>query len=65
MPVFMVLAILSFVPPLFLIRDRRSPEFGATLVGALCFVALTATTLIFNVPVNERVDAMFPGVSPR
>lgn len=57
MPVFMVLAVLSVIPVLaLLIRDRRSPDFALTLAGALCFVALTATTLVFNVPINAQVD---------
>lgn len=40
MPVVMVAAILSCLPVLSLLPDRRSPAFRQTLAGMLCFAAM-------------------------
>ena len=61
MPPFMTAAILSFVPVLSLVRDRRSPSFFFTLVGMLCFMAMLAVTFAGNMPVNRRMIEMDPG----
>ncbi|MBD0354223.1 MAG: DUF1772 domain-containing protein [Rubrobacteraceae bacterium] len=61
MPPFMTAAILSFVPVLSLVRDRRSPSFFFTLVGMLCYVAMLAVTFAGNMPVNRRMLEMDPG----
>ena len=61
MPPFMTAAILSFVPVLSLVRDRRSPAFFFTLVGMLCYVAMLAVTSAGNMPVNRRMLEMDPG----
>ena len=61
MPPFMTAAIVSFVPVLSPIRDRRSPSFFFTLVGMLCFMAMLAVTFIGNMPVNRRMLEMDPG----
>jgi uncharacterized membrane protein len=61
MPFFMTAAILSFVPVLSLVRDRRSPSFFFTLVGMLCFMAMLAVTFAGNMPVNRRMLEMDPG----
>ena len=61
MPPFMTAAIVSFVPVLSLIRDRRSPSFFFTLVGMLCFMVMLAVTFIGNMPVNRRMLEMDPG----
>jgi hypothetical protein len=61
MPPFMTAAIVSFVPVLSLIRDRRSPSFLFTLVGMLCYVAMLALTFAGNMPINRRMLDMDPG----
>ncbi len=61
MPPFMTAAILSFVPVLSLVRDRRSPSFFLTLLGMLCYVAMLAVTFAGNMPVNRRMLEMDPG----
>jgi hypothetical protein len=59
-PPFMTAAIVSFVPVLSLIRDRRSPSFLFTLVGMLCYVAMLALTFAGNIPINRRVLDLDP-----
>ena len=61
MPPFMTAAIVSFVPILSLVRDRRSPSFYFTLVGMLCYMAMLALTFSGNMPVNRRMIEMDPG----
>ena len=61
MPPFMTAAIVSFVPILSLVRDRRSPSFYFTLVGMLCYMAMLALTFAGNMPVNRRMIEMDPG----
>jgi hypothetical protein len=60
MPPFMTAAILSFVPVLSLVKDRRSPSFLFTLVGMLCYVAMLVLTFTGNMPVNRRMLEMDP-----
>jgi uncharacterized membrane protein len=60
MPPFMTTAILSFVPVLSLVRDRRSSSFFFTLLGMLCYVAMLAVTFVGNMPVNRRMLEMDP-----
>ena len=60
MPPFMTAAILSFVPVLSLVKDRRSPSFFFTLVGMLCYVAMLMLTFAGNMPVNRRMLEMDP-----
>ena len=63
MPPFMTAAILSFVPVLSLVRNRRSTSFFFTLVGMLCYVAMLAVTFAGNMPVNRRILEMDPGTA--
>ena len=65
MPPFMTTAILSFVPVLSLVKDRRSPTFFFTLVGMLCYVAMLAVTFAGNMPVNRRVLDLDPATVSR
>jgi hypothetical protein len=51
----MTAAILSFVPVLSLLKDRRSPSFFFTLLGMVCYVAMLAVTFAGNMPVNRRM----------
>jgi uncharacterized membrane protein len=60
MPPFMTAAIVSFVPVLSLVRDRRSLSFFFTLLGMLCYVAMLAVTFAGNMPVNRRMLEMDP-----
>src|SRR5215210_2324820 len=60
MPPFMTATIVSFVPILSLVRDRRSPSFVFTLLGMLCYVAMLAVTFAGNIPVNRRMLEMDP-----
>ncbi len=57
---FMIAAILSFVPVLSLIKDRRSPSFLFTLSGMLCCVAMLAVTFAGNMPANRRTLELDP-----
>src|SRR5215211_3292818 len=61
MPPFMTAAILSFVPVLSLVRDRRSLSFLSTLLGMLSYVAMLAVTFAGNMPVNRRMLEMDSG----
>jgi uncharacterized membrane protein len=63
MPPFMTAAILSFVPVLAFIRDRRSPSFFFTLVGLLCYLVMLAVTFAGNMPVNRRMLEMDPATT--
>ena len=65
MPPFMTTAILSFVPVLSLVKDRRSPSFFFTLVGMLCYVAMLAVTFAGNMSVNRRVLDLDPATVSR
>ena len=62
MPPFMIAAILSFVPVLSLVGDRRSPSSFFTLLGMLCYVAMLAVTFTGNMPVNRRMLEMDPSM---
>ncbi len=55
MPPFMAATVVSAVPALAAISNRRSPAFRLTLAGAACSAAMLAVTLIFNVPINGRI----------
>ena len=60
MPFWMSSVILSCLPVLTLMRDRRSPAFHSTLAGTACFVTMLLTTLFGNVPINNRVLELSP-----
>ncbi len=60
MPPFMTAAIVSFVPILSLVRDRRSPSFVFTLVGMLCYATMLAVTFAGNMPINRQVLKLDP-----
>src|SRR3712207_3501921 len=65
MPPFMTAAIVSFVPVLSLVKDRRSPSFFFTLFGMHCYVAMLAVTFAGNMPVNRRVLRLDPATVSR
>jgi hypothetical protein len=60
MPFWMSSAIASCLPVLALIPDRRSIAFFSTLAGTACFGAMLISTLLGNVPINNRVLEMSP-----
>ena len=55
MPPFMTATIVSFVPVISLVSNRRSLSFVFTLVGMLCYVTMLALTFAGNMPINRRV----------
>ena len=65
MPPFMTAAIVSFVPILSLVRDRRSPSFVFTLLGMLCYVTMLAVTFAGNMPINRQVLELDPATVSR
>ncbi len=60
MPPFVIATILSFVPVLSLVRDRRSLSFFFTLLGMLCYLAMLAVTFAGNMPANRRTLELDP-----
>jgi hypothetical protein len=58
MPPFMIATIVSFVPVLSLMKDRRS--FRLTLAGMLCYLAMLAVTFAGNMPANQRTLELDP-----
>jgi len=64
MPVLMSLTILSAVPMLVAIRDRRSLAFRATAAGAASYAAMVAVTVTVELPINRRVKEASPQTPP-
>jgi uncharacterized membrane protein len=58
MPFWMSSVIVSCLPVLALSRGMSA--FRPTLAGTLCFVGMLASTLIGNMPINNRVLEMSP-----
>ena len=58
MPFWMSSVIISCLPVLAL--SRRTNAFLPTAAGTACFVGMLASTLIGNVPINDRVLEMSP-----
>ena len=58
MPFWMSSVIVSCLPVVALSRGTRA--FLPTLAGTACFVGMLASTLIGNVPINNRVLEMSP-----
>ena len=65
MPIFMVGAIVSFVPVLSLLPDRRSFSFLFGLAGVLCYATMLAITLSGNIPLNQRTLELDPDTTSR
>ena len=55
MPFWMLSVIASCLSVLALTLDRRSDAFFSTLAGTACFVAMLISTLVGNMPINNRV----------
>ena len=61
MPFWMSSVIALCLPVLALTRDlRRSATFFFTLASTVCFVAMLISTLLGNVPINNRVLELSP-----
>ncbi|MBA2344273.1 MAG: DUF1772 domain-containing protein [Rubrobacter sp.] len=58
MPFWMAAAVISCLPNLALSAGR--PGFRPTLIGALCFAAMLASTRLGNVPINNRTLEIDP-----
>ena len=58
MPFWMSSVIVSCLPVLALARGTRG--FLPTLAGTACFVGMLVSTLVGNVPINDRVLEMSP-----
>ena len=65
MPALMTGAIISFVPVLSLIPNRRSLPFLFGLAGMLCYATMLAITLTGNIPINRRTLELDPGAITR
>jgi uncharacterized membrane protein len=65
MPSLMTGALLSFVPVLSLVSDRRSLSFLFDLVGILCYATMLAITLVGNIPINRRTLELAPDTTSR
>jgi hypothetical protein len=58
-------ALLSFVPVLSLVSNRRSLSFLFELAGMVCYETMLTITLIGNIPVNRRTLELDPGTTSR
>ena len=65
MPALMMGALVSFVPVLSLVSDRRSSSFLFGLLGMVCYASMLAITLAGNVPINRRTLQLDPDTTPR
>ncbi len=64
MPFWMMSAIVSAVPVLRRIEDRRSPAFRLTLAGMSCFLAMLIVTFRGNMPINKQILLLSPETPP-
>ncbi len=60
----MVSVLVSCIPALALARRGGALAFRFTLAGTFCFVAMLATTVRGNVPINNRTLALSPEETP-
>src|SRR5829696_7513564 len=65
MPALMMGALVSFVPVLSLVTDRRSSYFLFGLAGMVCYATMLAITLTANVPITRRTLELDPDTTPR
>ena len=63
MPALMTGAIISFVPVLSLVSDRRSLPFLFSLARIVCYAVMLAITLTGNIPINRRTLELDPGTT--
>ena len=60
MPALMMGALVSFVPVLSLVSDRRSLPFLFDLAGMLCYATMLMITLAGNIPINRSTLELDP-----
>ncbi len=65
MPTVMTGALVSFVPVLSLVSDRRSSSFLFGLAGMVCYATMLAITLTGNIPINRRTLELDPDTTSR
>jgi len=65
MPALMTGALVSFVPILSLVSDRRSLSFLFDLAGMVCYATMLAITLAGNIPINRRTLELGPDTTFR
>ena len=65
MPALMMGALVSFVPVLSLVSDRRSLSFLFDLAGMLYYATMLTITLAGNIPINRRTLELNPDTTPR
>ena len=65
MPALMTGVLISFVPVLSLVSDRRSLSFLFDLAGMLCYATMLMITLAGNIPINRRTLELDPDTTSR
>ena len=65
MPALMMGALVSFVPVLSLVSDRRSLPFLFDLAGMLCYATMLMITLASNMPINRSTLELDPDKTSR
>ncbi len=65
MSALMTGAVISFVPVLSLVSDRRSLSFLFSLAGMVCYAVMLAITLTGNIPINRRTLELDPSTTTR
>ena len=65
MPALMMGALVSFVPVLSLVSDRRSLPFLFDLAGMLCYATMLMITLAGNIPINRSTLELDPDKTSR
>lgn len=65
MPALMTGTLVSFVPVLSLVSDRRALSFLFDLAGMLCYATMLTITLAGNIPINRRTLELDPNTTPR
>ena len=65
MPALMTGALVSFVPFLSLVSDRRSLSFLFDLAGMLCYATMLMITLAGNIPINRSTLELDPDKTSR
>jgi uncharacterized membrane protein len=64
MPLWMMSAIVSAIPVLVRVHNRRSPAFRLTLAGMICFLAMLTVTFRGNMPINKEILLLSPETPP-
>jgi uncharacterized membrane protein len=65
MPALMTGTLVSFVPILSLVSDRKSLSFLFDLASMLCYATMLTITLAGNIPINQRTLELDPDTTSR